>query len=179
MLLRIDANEGWDLSQATGALKQMSRYRLELVEQPLPRWDLKGMAELRRRTNVPVAADESVHSARDALKAVEAEAVDIINIKLMKSGGLHPAREITAIARAAGVRLMVGGMVGESSVAVAAAASMASAWKFEHADLDADLLLADRLVTSGGLELRGDARVLDPSPGYGVLELDQRFLARA
>ncbi|MBI3928276.1 MAG: dipeptide epimerase [Armatimonadetes bacterium] len=176
--LRIDANEGWDLPGATRALREMEHYRVELVEQPLPRWDLRGLAELRRRVDVPIAADEAVHSPRDALRALEAGAVDIINIKLMKSGGLGPAREIAAMARAAGVRLMIGGMVGESRISVTAAAALASALSFEYCDLDADLLLADQLVEEGGARLEGDRRVLDSAPGLGIADLNKAFLTR-
>ncbi|HXE72251.1 MAG TPA: dipeptide epimerase [Candidatus Nitrosotenuis sp.] len=174
--LRIDANEGWTYRAALRALRSMEPLDIELVEQPLPRWDLDGMAALRRRVAIPVAADESVRGPRDALRAIRARAVDIINIKLMKCGGLVPARRIATLARCAGVELMVGGMVGESRLAVGAAASLAAALGFEYADLDADLLLGDELVLEGGVALDRSERVLPEAPGLGVGELEARFL---
>jgi o-succinylbenzoate synthase len=175
--LRIDANEGWTPVQALRALSRMEPFRVELVEQPVARWNWRAMAELRARVGIPIAADEGVHTSRDAARAIEAGAIDIINIKLMKSGGLAPARDIVALARAHGIGLMVGGMVGESALAVTAAASLAAAFGFEYADLDADLLLRDQLCRQPGIGLEGSDRVLSELPGLGGLELDAAFLS--
>lgn len=175
--LRIDANEGWSYRQALRALTRMEPYDLELVEQPLPRWDLRGMRRLRSRVRIPIAADESIRTPRDAARILEEGAADILNLKLMKCGGLHPARQIVAIARAGGMELMVGGMVGESKVAVTAAASLAAAYGFEFADLDADLLLGDDLVPESGLKLEDSDRVLADEAGLGLGRVDERYLA--
>ena len=174
--LRIDANEGWNLIDASRALTRMEPFNVELVEQPLPRWDLKGAATLRSRTRIPIAADEGVKDARDALRSIEAGAVDIINIKLMKCGGLHPARQIVTLARIHGIQLMVGGMVGESSLAVSAAASLAAAFNFEYADLDADLLLADQISQEDSLPLIDSHRCPQRRPGLGLGETRAELL---
>lgn len=174
--LRIDANEGWSYTQAVRALRKMEHCDLELVEQPLPRWDLDGMARLRTKVHVPIIADESVRTPRDAVRIVELGAADGFNIKLMKCGGLHPAREIVAIARASGLDLMIGGMVGESKLSVTAAASLAAACGFEYADLDADMLLQDDLAPQAGLSLEGTDRVLEDMPGLGHGDLDRTLL---
>lgn len=177
--LRIDANEGWSYSQAVRALRKMEPCDLELVEQPLPRWDLEGMARLRAQVAVPVVADESVRTARDAWRIARLGAADGLNIKLMKCGGLHPARQIVGVARAAGLSLMIGGMVGESKISVTAAASLAAACGFEYADLDADLLLADDLSPEAGLALEDSERVLADRPGFGLGPLDPDLVAVA
>lgn len=176
LALRIDANEGWSYSQALRALRKMEPCDVELVEQPLPRWDLEGMARLRTRISVPLVADESVRTARDARRIVELGAADGLNLKLMKCGGLYPARQIVAVARAGGLDLMVGGMVGESKVSVTAAASLAAACGFDHADLDADLLLRDDLAPGAGLVQEGSERVLADEPGLGLGTLEGGFL---
>lgn len=177
--LRIDANEGWSYSEALKCLTRIEPFGVQLIEQPIARWDFEGMARLRERVVPPIAADEGVHSPRDAARAIAAGAVDIINIKLMKSGGLYPARSIIAQARAHGVALMVGGMVGESRLAVSAATAMAAGYRFEYADLDADLLLAEDAVAEGGVTLEGSERVLPDLPGIGVVRLDDaRLTAR-
>jgi len=177
LALRIDANEGWTPLQALRALSRMEPFNVELVEQPVARWNWRAMAELRSKVSIPICADEGVHSPKDAARAIEAGAIDVINIKLMKSGGLAPAREIVALARAHGVALMVGGMVGESELSVCAAASLAAAFRFEYADLDADLLLRDQLCKEPGITLEGSERVLAERPGLAGLELEPRFLS--
>jgi len=166
--LRVDANEGWTFSEALRALKRMEPCDLEMVEQPLVRWDLEGMARLRGRVNVPLVADEALQTPRDALRIVESGAADILNLKLMKCGGIHPARQIVALARAGGLGLMVGGMVDESGISVAAGASLAAAATFDFADLDADLLLRDDLCSGNGPGLEDSRRILADRPGLGV-----------
>ena len=171
LALRIDANEGWTGPQALRALAKMEHCDLEMVEQPLPRWDLEGMARLRSRISIPLAADEAVRTPRDARRLVEMGAADILNLKIMKCGGLYPARQIVALARAGGMQLMVGGMVGESRISVTAATSLAAAFRFEYADLYADLLLGDELCPEAGLGLENSERLLAERPGLGIDQL--------
>jgi muconate cycloisomerase len=106
----LDANEGYSRSHALPALLDMDEAGLHMVEQPLPRWDLGGLAELRRRLRMRVMVDESVQSIHDALAVIRAEAADIINIKVLKVGGLYRARQVVALAEAAGVAVKVGSM---------------------------------------------------------------------
>jgi len=114
--IRIDANQGWKTpDKAIKAIKLMERYELQLVEQPILAWNLKGLAHIRRMVDVPIMLDESVHTSKDAAKAIQMEACDIINIKLMKSGGIYEAMKINAVAEAAGIDCFLGGM-GETSV---------------------------------------------------------------
>lgn len=145
VMLRLDANGGWDRLGAVRALQAMEKLNcpVELVEQPTPREDFEGLRFVKERTAFPIAADESVQTIHDARQLLTSGAVDILNLKLMKSGGLLPALEIASLARAFGCRLMVGGMVGESFLGVGAAAALASVMQFEYADLDADILLRD------------------------------------
>jgi len=114
--IRVDANQGWKTPEkAIKAIRLMEKHELQLVEQPVLAWNLKGLSRIRRMVNVPVMLDESVHTSKDAVKAIEMEACDIINIKLMKSGGIYEALKINAVAEAAGVECFLGGM-GETSV---------------------------------------------------------------
>jgi L-alanine-DL-glutamate epimerase-like enolase superfamily enzyme len=145
VMLRLDANCGWDRLGAVKALQAMERHGcpVELVEQPTAREDLAGLRFVKERTGYPIAADESVATIHDARQLLQDGCVDILNLKLMKSGGILPALEIASMARAFGCRLMIGGMVGESFLGVGAAAAVAALYGFEYADLDADLLLRD------------------------------------
>jgi muconate cycloisomerase len=108
--LRVDANEGYSYREAASVLPRMERYSLQLIEQPLPRWDIEGMQRLCSKLNTPLLADESLYSVHDALQLIKQHAADLFNIKLMKVGGLRPAMNVAAIARAANIGCMVGSM---------------------------------------------------------------------
>jgi L-alanine-DL-glutamate epimerase-like enolase superfamily enzyme len=139
---------------------------LTLLEQPLPRNDLEGLAAIRRDTGVPIAADESVRSLADAHEVVAKHAADFVNIKIMKTG-LFEARDIAAYALASGLRLMAGGMV-ETRVAMGCSFSLVLGIKgFEILDLDTPLLLADDPVR-GGYRYE-EARLIPwDAPGLGL-----------
>lgn len=124
--LRMDANQGWNINDAIRVSKALEEYNVEAIEQPLPYWNLDGAAFIRKKTNIKVMLDETIHSPNDALKAIKKEAADILNIKLMKSGGLYPAEKINAIAESAGINCMLGCML-ETRVGITAAASLAAA----------------------------------------------------
>ncbi|MDW8041027.1 MAG: dipeptide epimerase [Nitrososphaerota archaeon] len=176
--IRIDANQGWTPKQAIQALNKMAKYNVQFAEQPVPAEDLKGLIEVKRNSPIPVMADESVHSPEDAIRLVKAEAVDLINIKLMKSGGIHKARKIAAIAEAAGIPCMIGCM-GESEIGIAAGAHLAAAVRnIQYADLDSDLLLKDKLVKRGGTKVKKSMRVFPKIYGLGIRELDTAKLGK-
>lgn len=118
--IRVDANQGWSAEEAIGRIEALNEHRLVLVEQPVPYWDLDGMRHVRRTTGVPILADESCFGPADVVRIARAEAADVVNVKLMKCGGLWNARKMTAVAEAAGLTCFVGGMAEESEVAVAA-----------------------------------------------------------
>ena len=176
--IRIDANQGWTVSQAIEALSRLEPFDIEFAEQPIAANDIDSLAEIRRSSSIPVMADESIHSPEDALRLIRQDAVDLINIKLMKSGGIHKARKIVAVAEAAGVPCMVGCM-GESTVGITAGVHLAAAMKnIEYADLDSDLLLRDRLVLEGGADLKASKRSPPEKPGLGISKLDEEILGK-
>jgi L-Ala-D/L-Glu epimerase len=143
--LRLDANQGWSARNALAVLDRLDRagIRPELVEQPVPAHDLKGMATVARHGFVPVLADESVHSARDVLRIAEAGAADLVNLKLAKCGGLRAARDFLAAAAACELGVIVGCML-EPAPTVAVAATLASALPGGRAhDLDGGWWSAD------------------------------------
>lgn len=170
--LRVDANEGWTFVQARRFLTRAESLDLQLIEQPLVRADFEGLKRLRALSSTPICADESLRGVAEARRLAEMQAVDVFNIKLMKCGGILEARDIVAIARAHGIDLMIGGMVGESSIAVAAATAVASTWNFEYADLDADLLLRANFSDGGAVHQPVGQRFLPDSPGWPVGQLD-------
>ena len=119
-----------------------------MLEQPLVREDLDGLAAIRRETGIPVAADESVRSLVDARQVVAQQAADYVNIKIMKSGVME-AHEIALFTLASGLKLMIGGMV-ETRIAMGCSFSLVLGMKgFEVLDLDTPLLLDHDPVTGG------------------------------
>jgi L-alanine-DL-glutamate epimerase-like enolase superfamily enzyme len=176
--LRIDANQGWTPKQAIEALNKMEKFDIQFAEQPVPAEDLKGLVEVKKNSPIPIMADESVHSPEDALCLIQAEAVDFINIKLMKSGGILKGRKIAVIAEAAGIPCMIGCM-GESEIGIAAGAHLAAAIKnIQHADLDSDLLLKDKLAKKGGTKVKDSMRVFPKQYGLGIKELNEQLLGK-
>ena len=176
--VRIDANQGWTVAQALDVLKKLKKFNIQFVEQPIEAKNVRGLATLRKNSPIPVMADESVHLPADALQLIKANAVDMINIKLMKSGGIHNARKIADVAEAANVPCMIGCM-GESTVGITAAVHFAAATKnVQYADLDCDILLADKLVTRGGAGLKGSERIPSNEAGFGIVELDEKLLGK-
>jgi len=176
--LRIDANQGWTPKQAIEALNKMEKYNIQFAEQPVLAEDLRGLVNVRKNSPIPVMADESVHSPEDALRLIQAEAVDMINIKLMKSGGILKGRKIVAVAEAAGIPCMIGCM-GESEIGIAAGAHLAAGVKnIQYADLDSDILLKDKLVKRGGIKVKGSMRVFPKQDGLGITELNEQLLGK-
>jgi L-alanine-DL-glutamate epimerase-like enolase superfamily enzyme len=160
-LIRVDANEGWTPAQALERLEWLHGLGVELVEQPLPADRIEETRALRRRSPLPFYADESVHRAEDIPRL--AGAFDGINIKLMKCGGLAEALRMIAVARAHGMKVMLGCMI-ESSVAITAAAHLSPL--VDTADLDGNLLLdGDPFV---GATVEDGRLVLPDAPGLGV-----------
>ncbi|MEV0924944.1 enolase C-terminal domain-like protein [Streptomyces spongiicola] len=135
--LSLDANEGYAPGSALRTVARLCDAGLDLVEQPLPRWDLAGLAALRAQGGARVMADESLQSLHDALEIVRRGAADVLNIKILKVGGLHRARQIAAVAEAAGLAVKIGTMP-ELGVATLAAAHLSAA--LPHATVPPDLV---------------------------------------
>lgn len=170
--IRLDANQGWHAKEAVELIKRLNEYDIELVEQPVPRFDFEGLKYVTAYSPVPIMADESCWDAKDALRLVSERAVDLINIKLMKCGGLYEAKKIVNIAEAAGVECMLGCMAEESGIAINASAALGAALSnITRADLDASFSLKE-LPFTGGFTIR-DTRylVLPEEPGLGISEL--------
>jgi L-alanine-DL-glutamate epimerase-like enolase superfamily enzyme len=160
--LRADANEGWkSREEALEMITWMAERGVELIEQPLPASQLDDYRWLKERTPIPIFADESLMTTTDIPGL--AGAFDGVNVKLMKCGGVQEAVRMAAVARAVGLKLMLGCMI-ESSLGIAAAAAVSPL--FDYADLDGNLLIDNDPFR--GLVLDGDRLVLSPKPGLGV-----------
>lgn len=134
--LRVDANCAWDADEAIRNSEWLADLDVEFLEQPVPASDIAGLRQTSVEGHVPVAADESCITAGDVPRV--ADAVDIVVVKLMKCGGLRPARRQILTAQSHGLAVMLGCMV-ESDASIAGSCQLAPL--VEYADLDGSLLL--------------------------------------
>ena len=118
--LRVDANGAWSASEAIARIREMSRFRLSAVEQPVAKDDVPGLRQVQEAVDIPIMADESVCTAADAQKLIDLKACRMFNLRLSKMGGITTARRIKAAAEAAGIRCQLGCHVGETSILAAA-----------------------------------------------------------
>ena len=170
--LIVDANQAWSETVARRCLDQMDEMGVILAEQPLPAWDLAGMARLRAACKVPLMADESIFSPDDAFAVGRAGAADVVSLKLVKHGGLIGTRKVAAVCEAAGIGLY-GGCLLESSVGAAAHLQVFATlrrldWHCEH--FGPQILCDDLLIDPVAYE---EFDVLVPQ-GFGLgIELDE------
>lgn len=175
--LRVDLNGAWDELTATRWLPVLQDAGIELIEQPVPAWNVDAMARLAGLLTAPVMADESLRTPQDALRLAGERAADVFAVKVAKSGGLSAVHRIAAIAEAAGVPWH-GGTTIESSVGSAACAQLFCAMPGLSAgsELFGPLLLADDIVEEPVEYVRG--RLWPPSgPGIGMC-LDEAKVAK-
>ena len=166
--MKVDANQGWHTKEAVGIIEKMASFGVDIIEQPCKDWDIEALAFIRSKTTLNIMADESCFSPSDAMKLIKNNAVDSMNIKLMKCGGIYPAIQINTIAEAAGVICMVGCMM-ESRLGITAGASLiASADNIIFSDLDSFLYLRDQEQIQGGFESDGPYLTLTDAYGLGV-----------
>ena len=167
--IRLDANQGWTAKEAIRVIRKMEDMGIdiELVEQPVKAHDFEGLKYVTDNVITPILADESVFSPEDAFRILKMRAADIINIKLMKAGGIYNALKINAMAESCGVECMVGCMI-ENKIGIAAASHFAAAKKnVTRMDLDAPFLLAKEPV-EGGISFDGPRIILADAPGLGI-----------
>ncbi len=158
----VDANTAWTPKEAVEKIRQLAKYGVELIEQPAKPDDIAGLKYVREHSELPIIADESVKRASDIPGL--AEAVDGINIKLVKCGGLLEALRMIHVARAHGLLVMLGCMI-ESSLGITAAAHLTPL--VDYADLDGNLLISNDPYT--GVTLDNGKLILPDRPGIGVL----------
>ena len=176
MKLRIDANQGWSYEDAVLALTQLAPFNIEFCEQPMRSWNDELLPELCKRSPIPLMADESVFTHRDAERLIRNHACAYINIKFAKSGGIREALRINQVAEKNGIACMMGGML-ESRLALTAKLHVAIACKnILFYDLDTCLLghLTDPVV--GGAQFKGMELSVNDQPGIGA-DVSESFLS--
>ncbi len=168
IILRIDANQGWDFDTARDSLQAMEPLNIQFCEQPMRSWNDHKLPELRRLSPVKLMADESVFDHHDAERLIAADACDFINIKFAKAGGILEATRINTVCERNNVPCMMGGML-ESRIALTAFAHFALAHdNMRFYDMDTCLLghTADPVVR--GVRYKGYFLEIPDTPGLGA-----------
>jgi L-alanine-DL-glutamate epimerase-like enolase superfamily enzyme len=168
--IRLDANQGWRPKEALRCIEYLSEYDIELVEQPVAYHDIEGLAYVTRHSRLPIMSDESAFDSKDVLRLIKKRAVDMVNIKLMKCGGIYEALKINSICEAAGIECMLGCMVEESNIGISAAASLGVARRnITRADLDAVFSLRELPIPGGADFSRAKLITLSDAAGFGFM----------
>lgn len=176
ILLRLDVNQGYDVAttlRVVDALENIHGVDIELIEQPTPSGELGQLKEVTGASPVPIMADESVQSISDTFVITAGQMADLINIKLMKTGGITGALRVNAIAQSGGINAMVGCM-SESIVSVAAGVHFACSQRnVQYADLDSHFDF-ERDVAKGGASFEDGFLYPLDRPGFGI-EVDDAY----
>lgn len=169
--IRVDANQGYSEAELYRFFQATRSFDLELIEQPLKADDIEGMRRLQPALREIIAADESLKSPTDALRLIKKSAAGIFNVKLMKSGGIDPAREIATLSQWHNVPLMWG-CNDESVISISAALHTALSFKnTKYLDLDGSLDLI-RDVATGGFEIKNGQMSITSGPGLGIKTIE-------
>jgi len=168
--LRIDANGAWEVEEAIAAIRRLEQFDLQFVEQPCA--TLEELAEVRRRVAAPIAADESVATAADVLRAAELEACDVVNVKLAASGGFSAAREAVHAAREHNMAPFLSSTL-DGPWAIAAALQLAGSERLPLACGLATLELFDAEIARAIRPPRNGLLPVPRGPGFGVEVSDE------
>jgi len=167
--IRMDANEGYSVEQALNVIGILENFGadIELLEQPTPAEYLYALKEVTAQCPVPIMADETVLTLKDSQKLVKMEIADMINIKLMKIGGITNAIKANIFAELAKVPVMIGCM-NESMASMAAGVHFACAFKnVQYADLDSSLDFVEDII-KGGATYKDGFVIPSEKPGLGI-----------
>ncbi|MCP1146435.1 dipeptide epimerase [Lysinibacillus endophyticus] len=164
--IRVDVNQGWQTyTNALFGVKALEPYHLSWIEQPIRMGDIDGLAALKEKTTIPIMADESIHHGLHLQEIIKKNAADVINIKLMKCGGIYPAIHLAKMAEFAGIGCQIGSMV-ESSIGSAAGYHTAISRKnITSTELTGPLLFSQDI---GDLEYALPYVHLSGEPGLGI-----------
>jgi len=175
--IRIDANQGWKVKEAIETLNALAEFDIQHCEEPIARWKFMQLRKVKKKSPIPIMADECCSDDHDAARLIELKACDYFNIKLGKSGGIFKALKMVRMAEEAGIHLQVGAML-ESRLGMTAFAHFAlCSPMIEHYDFDTALMFSEDPVT-GGIQYKANGVITVPeTPGLGAT-IDEERLSR-
>lgn len=166
--LRLDPNAAWDTIGSIRVMRAVEDCHLQLLEQPIPTWDLKGMAHIRSKIGVPVMADESIWTPQDAVKIHDYGAADLLNLKIAKTCGLHLGKKVEATAEALGLPCIAGTEL-EPGVSSVAKIHMAASMRIHPiASEFTELTQVDGTILKQPLKVVDGCLKVPEGPGFGV-----------
>ena len=178
-IIRVDANASMTFDGAMALLKKIEPYDLDAAEQLLPQWDVEGLAELARRFNVPIMADESVLSVQDLIDVIKRRAATVVQTKVSKNGGIWWTQKLWTIAAAAGMRIYPGNHP-TTSVGAASVVQLAAAWSGDLLDGPFAMGISGNLesdVVTEPLRVEGRFAHVPTGPGLGMT-LDEAIIKK-
>ncbi|MEI9478355.1 MAG: enolase C-terminal domain-like protein [Deltaproteobacteria bacterium] len=165
--LTVDINQAYGPKDAVELIKALEQYNVALIEQPVKKEDIRGLAYVRERVNIPIEVDESVITLADAVRVIEAGAADFISIKLIKMGGIHRAKKVAALCEAFQLGCVVGTTPGSQMIDVANAHFIVSTPNIWWAAEVGEFVRMQEDPVSGATVKEGHLEVPD-GPGFGV-----------
>jgi o-succinylbenzoate synthase len=170
--LRVDANQGWSVNEAIQVIEKTRDCSVEWYEQPTKAGDHDAMAEVRNKTHVNIMADESIHDSSDLVDLMKLRGADLVNIKLMKTGGIYPALKLANLAETLDMPCQVGSMV-ESAVATMAGAHLSFSQSIIHSnEMVGPMMFKEDVAKT---DYRDGKIWLHEKPGFGI-ELHEDFV---
>ena len=168
----VDANQAWSVAESLQIIKAIETLNIKLIEQPIVGDDIEGLKRITELSSIPILADEAVFTLEDAKRVIEESAADLINIKLMKCGGISKAIEIIEYCQSKDVKCMMGSMLeGPTSIALTTQLVMAYSNAFSHIDLDSPLLYK-KIPTGTGISFFNNTITLEEDDYYSVYILE-------
>lgn len=187
--LSIDANGFWNYEQALRTIRVLDRFDLELIEQPLPHWDIEGMARLRQQVRTPIYADESAQELHHIREIIERRAADGLFIKTQKAGGLLKSQRWLTLARLSGLPVMCGCMIGSGlETSPAAHLWVSDQWAAQYLNESTGPLTIHGVWSTDDIPPGADLALNPPrmhqarlypneGPGFGI-DLNEDFVER-
>ena len=181
IFIMVDINQGWDRSTALRTIRQLEKFELSIIEQPVPAWDIEGLAKIQALVNTPLSADEALYGTHQAVELIRRDAARAFSLKHGKCGGLFRTRQIAAIIEAAGLTCFVNSMI-EMGISVAAslhlAASVPNLIGHGHA-LMSNLRIKEDILVEDSFQYDGkDILVPQDCKGLGVKIDEEKFERR-
>ena len=173
--IRIDPNAAWNTIGTLKIMRAVEDCNLQLLEQPIPNWDLKGMAHIRKNINIPLMADESIWTPSDVIKLHDYEAADLVNAKIAKTCGLYVGSKVVAVAESVGMPVIAGTELEPGISAVAKVHFAASMRDHPIASEFTELTQVDGTIVKPALKVENGCLKVPTGPGFGV-DIDEDAL---